>query len=140
MGLPQTERQEFLAQPHIGALGVGAGSDRGPLVVPVWYGYQPGGPVWVVTPADSVKARLIEAAGRLSLLAEQSSPRVRYVSVEGPVTESREATDAEHLEIARRYLGDGAAAYLEMAAGFGVQRLIRMEPQRWYSADLGPSS
>ncbi|WP_163543728.1 pyridoxamine 5'-phosphate oxidase family protein [Occultella kanbiaonis] len=139
MGLPETERQEFLAQPHIGALAVGAGPDRGPLVVPVWYGYEPGGSLWVVTPADSVKTRLIEAAGRFSLLVEQSAPRVRYVSVEGPVTESREATEAEHLAIARRYLGDGAAAYVEMAAGFGVPLLVRIGPQRWYSADLGPS-
>ncbi|TDE94204.1 pyridoxamine 5-phosphate oxidase [Occultella glacieicola] len=139
MTMPQTEWQEFLAQPHIGALAVDAGPDRGPLVVPLWYGYQPGGSVWVVTPADSVKARLIQAAGRFSLLAEQSTPRVRYVSVEGPVTEAREATEDEHLAIARRYLGDGARAYLEMAAGFGVQMLVRMEPQRWYSADLGPS-
>ncbi|MBZ2197148.1 pyridoxamine 5'-phosphate oxidase family protein [Occultella gossypii] len=140
MSMPQAERQEFLAQPHTGALAVSAGPDRGPLVVPVWYGYESGGRVvWVVTPADSVKSRLIEAAGRFSLLAEESSPRVRYVSVEGPVVESRAATEDEHLAMARRYLGDGAAAYVEMAAGFGVQLLVRMEPQRWYSADLGPS-
>jgi nitroimidazol reductase NimA-like FMN-containing flavoprotein (pyridoxamine 5'-phosphate oxidase superfamily) len=41
--LTEQERQEFLAQPHIAVLSVASGSDRPPLTVPIWYGYQPGG-------------------------------------------------------------------------------------------------
>jgi len=37
------EREQFLAGVHVGVLGVAAGEERGPLTVPVWYDYQPGG-------------------------------------------------------------------------------------------------
>jgi nitroimidazol reductase NimA-like FMN-containing flavoprotein (pyridoxamine 5'-phosphate oxidase superfamily) len=58
------DREAFLAEPHIAALSVSAGPDRGPLTVPIWYQYEPGGEAWVLTEAASRKARLIEAAGR----------------------------------------------------------------------------
>ena len=43
--LTERERQEFLAEPHIGVLSVASDDDRPPLTVPVWYGYRPGGNV-----------------------------------------------------------------------------------------------
>ena len=58
------DRELFLAEPHIAALSVSAGPDRGPVTVPIWYQYEPGGEAWVLTEAASRKARLIEAAGR----------------------------------------------------------------------------
>ena len=57
------DRELFLAEPHIAALSVSAGPGRGPLTVPIWYQYEPGGEAWVLTEAASRKARLIEAAG-----------------------------------------------------------------------------
>jgi hypothetical protein len=54
--------------------------------VPIWYQYEPGGEVWVLTSAGSRKTRLIEAAGRFTLMIERVLPTARYVSVEGPVT------------------------------------------------------
>jgi hypothetical protein len=42
------EREQFLAGLHVGVLSVAAGGDRGPLTVPVWYEYYPGGPVSVI--------------------------------------------------------------------------------------------
>ncbi|HLS14632.1 MAG TPA: pyridoxamine 5'-phosphate oxidase family protein [Beutenbergiaceae bacterium] len=137
MALSPAEREEFLAEPHIGALAVHAGDGRGPLMVPIWYEYSPGGDLWVVTPAESRKAALIAQAGRFSLLVERTSPTVRYVTVEGPVSQNRPATEAEHEHMARRYLGDGADDYLTMAAGFGDVAYIAMTPQRWTSADMG---
>lgn len=137
MALSHTEREEFLAEPHIGALAIAAGADRGPLVVPIWYDYTPGGELWFVTPADSRKVALLAETGRCTLLAERVSPTVRYVSVEGPVTKTRPATQAEHAQMARRYLGEGADAYLEVAAGFGERVYIAIRPHRWTSADLG---
>src|ERR1700728_4454071 len=80
------DRELFLAEPHIAALSVSAGQGRGPLTVPIWYQYAPGGEAWVLTPADSRKARLIQAAGRFTLMVQRVLPTVRYVSVEGPVT------------------------------------------------------
>ncbi len=135
------ERELFLAEPHIAALSVSAGAGRGPLTVPMWYQYEPGGEAWVLTEASSRKARLIEAAGRFTLMVERVTPTVRYVSVEGPVTRTVPGTDELSREIAERYLPPGKAeAYLAMAgAEFGEMVAIYLHPQRWLSQDLGPS-
>lgn len=61
MGLSEIECEEFLAQPHVAALSVNAGDDRGALTVPIWYQYTPGGQPWILTGAGSRKTRLIEA-------------------------------------------------------------------------------
>ncbi len=93
MRLSVRDRELFLAEPHIAALSVSAGLDRGPLTVPIWYQYVPGGEAWVLTPAGSRKARLIEVAGRFTLMVDRVLPTVRYVSVEGPVTRMIPGTD-----------------------------------------------
>jgi hypothetical protein len=87
------DRESFLAEPHVAALSVSAGPGRGPLTVPIWYQYAPGGEAWVLTDAGSRKARLIETAGRFTLMAERVMPTVRYVSVEGPVSRTVAGTD-----------------------------------------------
>lgn len=135
------DRQLFLAEPHIAALSVSAGPGRGPLTVPIWYQYEPGGEVWVLTEAKSRKAGLIRAAGCFSLMVERVAPTTRYVSVEGPVTRTCPETDELLLEITERYLPpEKVPAYLALArAEFGEQVVIYMRPQRWLSSDLGPS-
>jgi nitroimidazol reductase NimA-like FMN-containing flavoprotein (pyridoxamine 5'-phosphate oxidase superfamily) len=85
MALTREEREEFLAQPHIAALSVNAEDARGPLTVPIWYQYTPGGEPWVLTGVASRKTRLIEAAGYFSLMVDRSAPTARYVAVDGPV-------------------------------------------------------
>jgi Pyridoxamine 5'-phosphate oxidase len=134
------DRELFLAEPRIAALSVSAGQDRGPLTVPIWYQYEPGGEAWVLTPAESRKARLIEAAGRFTLMVERVTPTVRYVSVEGPVTRIIPGTDELLLEITARYLPpEQVPGYLEFArTELGEQVAIYLRPQRWLSADLGP--
>ena len=135
------ERELFLAEPHIAALSVSAGPDRGPLTMPMWYQYEPGGEAWVLTEADSRKARLIEAAGRFTLMVERSAPTIRYVSVEGPVTRTVPQTDELLREITERYLPpEKVPAYLEFArTELRKQVAIYLRPQRWLSSDLGPS-
>jgi hypothetical protein len=134
------DRELFLAGPHIAALSVSAGPDRGPLTVPIWYQYEPGGEAWILTPAGSRKARLIEAAGRFTLMVERVTPTVRYVSVEGPVTRMIPGTDELLREISVRYLRpEQVPAYIEfVTAELGEQVAIYLRPQRWLSADLGP--
>jgi hypothetical protein len=134
------DRELFLAEPHIAALSVSAGPDRGPLTVPIWYQYEPGGEAWILTPAGSRKARLIEEAGCFTLMVERVTPTVRYVSVEGPVTRMIPGTDELLLEITARYLRpEEIPAYLEFArTELGEQVAIYLRPQRWLSADLGP--
>lgn len=140
MALTSEERESFLAEPHIAALAVAAGSDRGPLVVPIWYQYTPGGEVWLLTSPDSRKAKLIEAAGRFSLMVERVEPTVRYVTVEGPVTRTEPGTDAMMREMTERYLApDKVEGYLEFArAELGDHVAFHLRPQHWLSADLGP--
>lgn len=134
------ERQAFLAEPHIASLAVVAEPGRGPLAVPVWYVYEPGGCPWIVTAAESLKARRIKEAGSFTLAVETTTPRVRYVSVEGPVAEFRAATDAEHRQVAERYMGvEKADGYLEFAESFGEVVLISLRPRRWYSGDMSAS-
>jgi hypothetical protein len=86
-GMPLTvqEREQFLSEPHIAALFVASNANRGPLTVPIWYQYKSGGQLWVLTPAASRKAQLINRAGRFTLMVQRLHPTVRYVSVEGPV-------------------------------------------------------
>jgi Pyridoxamine 5'-phosphate oxidase len=133
------DREFFLAEPHVAALSVSAGQRRGPLTVPIWYQYTPGGEAWVLTEAGSRKVRLIETAGRFTLMVERVMPTVRYVSVEGPVTRILSGTDALLNEMAARYLPpDKVPAYIEFAkAELGEQVAIYLRPERWLTADLG---
>jgi len=136
LSMSPAEREQFLAGVHVGVLSVASGDGAGPLAVPVWYTYQPGGTVNVSTGRGTRKARAIAAAGRFSLCAQDERPPYRYVTVEGPVL-IEDATDAERLELARRYLGtEGGDAYLAATPG-GTQVMIRMTPERWLSADYG---
>ena len=139
--LSERDRVLFLAEPHIAALSVSAGPGRGPLTVPMWYQYEPGGEAWILTEAASLKAHLIQAAGCFTLMVDRVAPTVRYVSVEGPVTRTIPETDELLREITERYLPpEKVPAYLALAkAEFGPQVAIYLRPERWLSADLGAS-
>jgi hypothetical protein len=59
--LPVRNRELFLAEPHIAALPVSAAPGRGPLTVPVWYQYAPGGEAWVLTGHPSPRTQAATA-------------------------------------------------------------------------------
>jgi len=135
--MTESERQEFLAGLHVGVLGIER-ADGPPLVVPVWYSYEPGGDVVVLTSATSIKGRLAATAGRASLCAQQEELPYKYVSVEGSVSIEdldAEASRAATEPMAIRYLGE------EMGRGYAASSvgpddmLIRLRPDRWFSAD-----
>jgi PPOX class probable F420-dependent enzyme len=132
------EREQFLAGVHVGVLSVAEGEGRGPLTAPVWYDYQPGGLVSVITARDSRKGLALAAAGRMSLCAQDENWPYRYVTVEGPV-EIEELDLDERLAMARRYLGpEGGDQYVASnpdAAGENV--MIRMRPVHWLTIDYG---
>jgi nitroimidazol reductase NimA-like FMN-containing flavoprotein (pyridoxamine 5'-phosphate oxidase superfamily) len=138
MALSREEREQMLAEPHVAALAVDADDGRAPLNVPVWYVYEPGGEVWVLTGRDSRKAQLIERAGRFSLMVDRLQPSVRYVSIEGPVTGTAAGTHDDLVTISARYLPpEQVEPYVKMAeADHGPQVVIRMRPEHWLSADL----
>lgn len=134
--MSETERQEFLSAMHVGVFAVER-PDGPPLAVPVWYSYESGGDVVVLTGDSSVKGRLVAEAGRASLVAQQEQPPYKYVSVEGPVEidelgeDARDASEA----MAVRYLGEKRGkAYAEANAG-GDSIRIRLSPQRWFTVD-----
>jgi PPOX class probable F420-dependent enzyme len=142
--MSQAEREQFLGQPHVGVLSVTvprdgeAGGGRAPLAVPVWYSYQPGGLVSVITGRGSRKGAAIRAAGRMSLCAQDEKPPYRYVSVEGPV-EMEDLDPGERLAMARRYLGpEGGDRYVTSNPDpSGEQAMFRMTPEHWLSVDYG---
>ncbi|MEV6581948.1 pyridoxamine 5'-phosphate oxidase family protein [Streptomyces sp. NPDC051582] len=141
MALSRSEREQFLAEPHVAAFAVTAGADggRAPLAVPIWYQYAPGGDVWILTGRDSRKADLIRAAGRFTLMVDRLEPTVRYVSVEGPVVSTVAAKREQLVEMSARYLpAEKVDGYVDFAwKEHGEQVVIHMRPQRWVSSDLG---
>ncbi|KMS74795.1 pyridoxamine 5'-phosphate oxidase [Streptomyces viridochromogenes] len=139
MALTREEREQFLAEPHIAALSVDAGPGRAPLTLPIWYQYEPGGDIWVMTGLDTRKNQLIQAAGRISLMIDRLEPTIRYVSVEGPVVKTTPATLEQLREISARYLpAEKVDGYVDFAwKNHGEQVVIHMRPERWVSSDLG---
>jgi PPOX class probable F420-dependent enzyme len=130
------EREQFLTGVHVGVISVASRDDSGPLAVPVWYSYQPGGTVNVITGGSTRKAAAILAAGRFSLCAQDERPPYKYVTVEGPAS-IEEASHDERLDLARRYLGpEGGDAYV-VAVPTGGQVVFRMTPEHWLSVDYG---
>ena len=115
---------------------------RGPLAVPVWYAYEPGGEVHIIMGQKSRKALLIQQAGRFSLCVQTQQPPYQYVSVEGPVAAIDPVDPETDLRpIARRYLGteggDQWMASMGYPASASEDILVRMRPERWFSADTG---
>ena len=138
--MSQAEREQFLAEVHVGVLSVDAGPGSGPLAIPVWYGYEPGGPVSVSTDRRTRKAVAIGAAGRFSLCAQDEQPPYKYVTVEGPAVIEPARLD-ERRALARRYLGpaDGDA-FIAAEPGDGADAImIRMTPEHWLAADFSKS-
>jgi PPOX class probable F420-dependent enzyme len=138
--MTEAEREAFLAEPNVGVLGVARLDGRGPLLVPMWFSYRPGGEVGFLTPRDSRKARLILQAGRFSLCVQSPTLPYRYVSVEGPITAVQDpVTAAERRLLAQRYLGEADGdAYVEDTADATARMIgVRMRPERWLSEDQG---
>ena len=137
--MSKSEREAFLADLHIGVISI-AEPDRGPLTVPIWYGYEPGGEVWIVTARSSRKGRLLEQADRFSLCAQTETAPYQYVSVEGSITEVRESDlERDERPLAHRYLGPRTGdAYIESTGGAEGRPdnvVIRMRPERWLTVD-----
>lgn len=141
MSMTKPEREAFLADVHVGVVAI-AEPGRGPLAVPIWYAYEPGGDVRFVTARGSRKGKLIAQATRLSLCAQTETPPYKYISVEGPIV-GRDAADIERdlRPLARRYLGPkGGDEYIEGSrAEHSDNMLVRFRPERWLTVDYSKS-
>ena len=131
------EREAFLADLHVGV--IGAVADGQALVVPIWYDYEPGGDVWVITGPDSRKGRALEDSGRYALCAQTEDAPYKYVTVEGPVTAVDDASDEVRRSMAHRYLGaEMGDAYVEATEAENAGgRVYRMTPETWFTVDYG---
>jgi len=138
LAMSRAEREAFLAETRVGIVSITDGG-RGPLTVPVWYRYEPDGELRFATGETSRKARLVRSAGRVSLCVQTETPPYLYVSVEGPTTIDKVDFERDTREMALRYLGPKMGeAYLAATYpnGTTTEVLVRMRPQRWWSADF----
>src|SRR5262245_55053775 len=103
LAMSRAEREAFLAETRVGVVSISE-AGRGPLAGPVWYSYEPGGEIRFVTGGESKKARLLRAAGRLTLCVQEQTAPYRYVSVEGPATIGRPDLERDIRRTALRYL------------------------------------
>lgn len=137
LSMTEVERQEFLAQVHVGVLAIER-KNRAPLAVPIWYRYEPAGMVSILIGPDSLKAKLLAAAGRFSLCVQIEKPPYKYVSVEGPIVETRQCdVEADARPLARRYLGKSMGDQYVEDGDDSTMILVSMRPETWYSADYG---
>ncbi len=136
LSMSKAEREAFLAGLHVGVVSVGE-AGRGPLAVPVWYGYEPGGDLWFLTGRSTRKAAALREAGRASFCAQTESAPYQYVVVEGPVS-IEDSFDPEHRrDLAERYLGaEFGAAYLASTEEEARDNVtVRIHPEHWLSVD-----
>jgi len=136
--MSREERENFLAGVHVGVIGI-EDPGRAPLMAPIWYDFTIDRGVWVITGPASRKGVALERAGRYSLVAQQEEMPYRYVSVEGPVVEVREADrEKDTRPMAHRYFGEEFGdAYVDGQADDEVSFLYRMQPERWLTIDYG---
>src|SRR5262249_19318144 len=136
--MSRPEREAFLADTHVAIVSI-ADAGRGPLAVPVWYRYAPGGDVYFATGPESRKLGLLRSAGRASLCVQTEEPPYLYVSVEGPTTIEPIDFERDVREMALRYLGPKMGEmYLASTypGGTSTEVRVRLRPQRWASADF----
>jgi PPOX class probable F420-dependent enzyme len=144
LAMTKQEREAFLADVHVGVISI-PDQGRGPLTVPIWYAYDPGGDLRVVTGRTSRKGQLLARAGRFSLCAQSETPPYKYVSVEGPILVIEDADhDRDLRPLARRYLGaEMGDQYIERTRDepeYAENMVVRMRPERWLTVDYAKAS
>jgi nitroimidazol reductase NimA-like FMN-containing flavoprotein (pyridoxamine 5'-phosphate oxidase superfamily) len=135
--MTKEEREAFLADLHVAVISI-TDDGRGPLAVPIWYSYEPGGEVRIITGRTSRKGKLLERAGRFSLCVQtEALPYYKYVTVEGPIVAIEEADlERDRRPLAHRYLGaELGDRYVEDVRDVVGNVLVRMRPERWLTVD-----
>ncbi len=132
--MTRDEREAFLADVHVAVLAIDE-PGRGPLAMPIWYRYRDG-VVEISMDGDSLKARLLRAAGRATLTVQTETPPYQYVSVEGPVTLAPSGED--HESLAARYLGPALGKwYAEQNPPDDHTVIATLRPEHWRTFDFG---
>ena len=137
--MTKDEREAFLADLHVGILGINA-EGRAPVVVPIWYSYEPGAEIVFITNKGAKKIDLLKKAGRFSLCVQDEQSPYSFVSVEGVIISIKKANHQNDLTpLAQRYLGEEKGNQYVSDTQGDSEVLVRMQPERWFSADYGKS-
>ena len=143
--LTKTEREQFLAELHVGIVTIADGA-CGPLVCPVWYTYSIGGVVVFCTKKDARKAKLLRLGAHVSFLVQLEGDLAKgvlpkYVAIEGPVVKLETADMERDLRpVMHRYLGaELGDGYLKATSGDSAdgELVVHIQPRRWLSRDFG---
>jgi len=134
--MTREEREAFLADLHVGVISIER-SDGPPLAVPIWYDFSPEAGVWILTGANSLKGKALQKAGRFTLVAQtETAPIYQYVSVEGPIVETRAAElERDQRPMAHRYLGAEQGDAYVAGSGNEENLVFVMQPDRWRTVD-----
>ena len=128
------ERETFLAELHVGVLSISR--EGAPLCVPIWYDYEPGGNLQVITGENSPKHRELPVGAVVSLCAQSEEVPYRYVTVTARVVAVEPAQLERDLRpMAHRYLGEEFGdAYVAETGADGQVKVI-LQPEGWRSED-----
>ncbi len=134
--MSREEREAFLAGLHVGVISIER-RDAAPLSAPIWYDFRPDVGLWVITGETSQKGKALIAAGRFTLVAQtETPPSYSYVSVEGPIVETRAADrEKDSRPMARRYFGEQLGDMYTDAQDEGGSLVFTMQPERWRTVD-----
>ncbi len=134
--MSRQEREAFLADLHVGVISIER-PDAAPLSAPIWYDFRPDVGLWVITEETSQKGKALIAAGRFTLVAQtETPPNYCYVSVEGPIVETRAADrEKDSRPMARRYFGEQLGDMYTDAQGEVGNLVFTMQPKRWRTVD-----
>ena len=131
--MSQEEREAFLADLHVGVVSIGR-QGKAPLSAPIWYDYEPGGKVWMITGTSSLKAAALADTDQISLVVQTEAPPYQYASVTGTCT-TREVAEGELLAMAVRYLGEEQGQAYAAAASGGGDVIVEFSPETWMTVD-----
>ena len=134
LAMTPEEREQFLSDLHVGVVGIER-TDGPPLVVPVWYIYEPNGELWFLIDLDSVKGRLLQKSMRFSLCVQSESLPYKYVSVEGKATITKADRELHSRPMAHRYLGKIEGDKYVDRDDDSTSVRVSTRPERWFSVD-----
>jgi nitroimidazol reductase NimA-like FMN-containing flavoprotein (pyridoxamine 5'-phosphate oxidase superfamily) len=134
--MTRSERETFLAALHVGVISIER-ADAAPLCVPIWYDFTPEKGIWVLTGGQSQKGVALAAAGRFALCAQvEAPPAYQYVSVEGPIVETRPADlERDRRPMAHRYFGKELGDRYVASNAEDDSLVFTMRPERWRTVD-----
>ena len=128
------ERDAFLAETRIAIICIER-KERPPLAVPIWYSYDPAVGISVSTQNDSLKAKLLKAAGRFTIIVQEEERPHRYVSAEGPIIDFRAVDPEKDIRpMAEVYAPEEVEMYIQASSQF-PSSLIVMKPDTWRTMD-----